>query len=206
MFSEEKTAKEYFYKKEYNKALEIFIKEDNYYAAGLCYLLLKDEKNAKKFWEKNKKHCPACSFGLCVLRLIHLKTDKLPTFFQTRAQLEIYLNLFIQNNLIEWAENVIACADFLYRANPESYKFIARALYSNGYFDLAIVFCKKTLRLCYCDPEAFLILSQCYFLKGDNGEALDCVNRTLDMVSDYYPAILFKKIIKDKIDKKNNSN
>ena len=103
-----------------------------------------ERKHAKKFWEKNKRNCPACSFGLCMLQLIHLKPNKLPTFFQTRAQLEIYLNLFIQNNLIEWAENIIACADFLFRSNPETYKFIARALYSNGYFDLAIIFCKKS--------------------------------------------------------------
>lgn len=198
----ESISKKYFYEKNYKKALESFILEDNNYAAGLCCLLLKDEKNAKKFWEKGKKYCPASCFGLSVLRMINLKTDILPSFFQTRAQLEIYLNLFLENELIEWAQNLVSCCDFLYRANPESYKFIARALFSNGYFDVAITFCKKTLRLFYCDPEAFLILSQCYFLKGELGEALDCINRVNNMVENYYPAIIFKKIIKDEIEKK----
>ncbi len=197
-------AKEHFYKKEYNEALELFSKINNNYALGLCNLLLKNEKEAKKFWSQNKKHCPACQFGLVILDLIKLKMNKQPSFFQTRAQLEIYLNLFLENNLIEWAENLISCCDFLYRSNPESYKFIARALYSNGYFDLAITFCKKSLRLFYCDPEAFLILSQCHFLKNDLKEALDLINKVLDIVSDYYPAILFKKIIKDKIDETHN--
>ncbi len=197
-------AKEHFYNKEYKKALKLFIDSDNKYAAGLCNLLLKNEKEAKKFWLQNKKHCPASQFGLIVLDLIKLKTKEQPSFFQTRAQLEIYLNLFLENNLIEWAENLISCCDFLYKANPESYKFIARALYSNGYFDMAITFCKRSLRLFYCDPEAFLILSQCYFLKGDNSEALELINKVLNMVDDYYPAILFKEIIKNKIKENNN--
>ena len=199
MINNEKKAKEYFYQKEYDKALEIFVENDNKYAAGLCCLMLKKENEAKNFWNSNKKNCPASRFGLIVLDLIELKTNKLPSFFETRAQLEIYLNLFLENNLIEWAENLISCCDFLYQANPESYKFIARALYSNGYFDLAITFCKRSLRLFYCDPEAFLILSQCYYLKGELGESLDCINKVLNMVYDYYPAIIIKKIILDKI-------
>ena len=195
-------AKDYFYKKEYQKALEIFIKEDNKYATGLCYLLLKDEKNAKKHWETNKNSCPACSFGLCILDFINLRTTNQPKFFQTRAFLEVYLNLFIENNLIDWTQNIISCCDVLYFSNPETYKFIARALYSNGYFELAISFCKKTLKLFHADPEAFLILSQCQYLLGDLGEALDSINKVLSMIDDYYPAIIFKKILKEEIDKK----
>ena len=191
-----------FYDKKYKEALEIFLKEKEYYPAGFCSLLLKDEKSAEEYWKINKKSCPASNFGLSVLRFINLKTDKIPSFFQTRAQLEIYLNLFIENGLIEWAENLISCADFLFRANPESYKFIARALYANGYFELAINFCKKSLTIFYSDPEALLIMSQCYYLLKNNGEALDIINKVLDMVPDYYPAIIFRKILKEEIEKR----
>ena len=64
--------------------------------------------------------------------------------------------------------------------------------------------------LCGGDSR-IIVLNPDYSFKKElkleyNGEALDCINRTLNMVCDYYPAILFKKIIKDKIDKKNNSN
>lgn len=199
-------AKEYFYQKNYAEALKLFLEEEDYYGAGLTSLLLKDIVSAKKYWKKKKKSCPASNFGLCILDYINLKTDKLPSFFQTRAQLEIYLNLFIENGLIEWAENLISCCDKLYVANPESYKFIARALFANGYFKLAITFCKKTLNIYYCDPEAFLILAQCYFLIGNLGEALDYVNRTINMVPDYYPAILLKDVLRKEIDKKYESN
>ena len=195
-------AKEYFYQKDYSKALELFVEDEEYYSAGLCSLLLGDTDSAEKYWNKKKNHCPASAFGLCVLKYIALKPSKIPTFFQTRAQLEIYLNLFIENEKIEWAENLISNCDNLYLSNPESYKFIARALFANGYFKMAITFCKITIYICYCDPEAFLILAQCNFLLGELGEALDWVNKTIDMVPEYYPAILLRDILKREIEKK----
>ncbi|MBR2068733.1 MAG: hypothetical protein IJ877_03120 [Candidatus Gastranaerophilales bacterium] len=195
------SAKDYFYKKDYKSALEEFKKEENYYGAGLCSLLLCDTKNAQNFWSVNK-NCPASRWGLCILDYIQLKTDKIPTFFQTRAQLEVYLSLFIENNLIEWAQNIVSCCEFFFRANPESYKFIARALYANGYFQLAINFCKKSLRFFYSDPEAFLIMAQCQFLLADLAEALDSVNRTLAIAPSYYPAKLFRGILLEEIEKK----
>ena len=65
------------------------------------------------------------------------------------------------------------------------------------------MFCKKTLKLFYSDPEAFLILSQCYYLLGDLGEALDCVNRVNNMIDDYFPAKVFENILREEIKKKN---
>ena len=195
-------AKKLFYEKKYLEAREIFLKENDLYSSGLCSLLLKDEKSALRYWSKDKKTSPASQWGLCVLRFIHLSITKKPTFFQTRAFLEVYLNLFLENNLIEWAQNLVSCCDKLYYSNPETYKFIARALFANGYFDLAINFCKKSVKLIYCDPEAFLIMAQCQYLLNDIAEALDSTNRTLAMVPDYYPAKLFRKILKENIEKK----
>lgn len=196
-------AKNYFYNKNYAKALEIFEKEEDFYACGLCSLLTKNLKCAKEFWLKNNNNSNASKWGLIVLDLIDLKIPKIqPSFFQTRAFLEVYINLFIENQLVEWAQNLVNMCDYLYQANPESYKFIARALFANGYIDLAIEFCKKTIGLFNCDPEAMLILSQCYFILGNLGDALDYVNRVNDMIDGYYPAILFREILKEEIKKK----
>ncbi len=202
MTRSEQTAKQYFYKGEYEKALKIFAKKNKYYEAGLCSLLLKDEKSAREFWQKKLNHCPACAWGLCILGFINLKSERNATFFQTRAFLEVYLNLFFENNLIEWAQNLVSCCDILYRANPEAYKFIARALYANGYFELAVTFCKKSLRLFYADPEALLILSQCQYLLKNRADALDSVNKVLNMVPNYFPAKIFRNILMEEI---NNS-
>jgi len=195
-------AKELFYNKDYDSARALFINAQEYYEAGLCSLLLKDVISAQKYWKINKKNCFASSWGLCFLKFIDLKTNAEPSFFQTRAFLEVYLNLLFENNLIEWVENVLSCSEALVRSNPETYKFIARVLFANGYFPLASAFCKKSLRLFYADPEAFLILSQCQFLTNNLADALDSVNRIIDMVPDYYPALLFRKILKEEADKK----
>ena len=201
------SAKTLFYNKNYKEAFKIFKKEKDYYSAGLCLLLLKKARSAKIFWLQESYKSHACQWGMAVLNLIELKKPIVnPSFFQTRAQLEIYLNLFIENGLIEYAQNLVSMCDILYQCNPESYKFIARALYSNGYFDLAITFCKKTLKLFYCDPEAFLILSQCYYLTGNLGEALDCVNRVNEIVQDYFPAIVFRNILKEEIEKRRKNS
>ncbi len=196
-----KCAKDYFYDKDYKTALDLFVEEKNYYGAGLCSLLTCDTNKAKLYWSINKK-CPASRWGLSVLDFIKLKDSKAPSFFQTRAQLEIYLSLLIENNLIEWAQNLVSCCDTFFKANPESYKFIARALYANGYFQLAESFCKKSLRYFYSDPEAFLILAQCQFFLADLGESLDSINRTLAIAPNYFPAKLFRNILLEEIEKK----
>ena len=203
MIPQIKKAKEYFYEKKYKEALEIFENCQELYYSGLCSLLLKDEQKAKDYFEKSCSYSPSSQWGLAVLDLIHLKRPKKrPSFFQTRAFLEIYISFFIENGLIEWAENMVSMCDTFYLSNPESYKFIARALFANGYFDLAMTFCEKSLKLFYVDPEAFLILSQCHYLKGNLGEALDCVNRINALISDYYPTILFRDVLKKEIAKK----
>ena len=191
-------AKKYFYQRKYRLAFKFFSKEKDYYSCGLCPLLLKKKHSAKKFWYYSKDKDPASDWGLCILNFIDLKPDRIPTFFQTRAQLETYLNIFIENNLLEWAQNLVSCADTLYYANPESYKFIARALYSSGYFELAITFCKKSLNVFYSDPEALLVMAQCYYLLNDIEKAEYCTNKILDITKNYYPAILFREIIEEK--------
>ncbi len=187
-------AKKYFYEKKYKNALNLFIKEKNYFGAGLTSLLLKNQQDAFKYWNLNK-NCKGCQFGLYTLDYINLKTPKIPTFFQTRAFLEIFLNLFLEDKLFEWAQNFINCYETFYRGNPESYKFIARALFANGYCELSSTFCKKSLDIFYTDPEALLILAQnCYILKNYE-EAKYYNDRILKLTPEYYPAKLFNNIL-----------
>ena len=179
--------------------MELFSAENSNYEAGLCALLLNDEENAKIFWTKDKDPDIATKWGLIILNIIHLKIKEHPTFFQVRAFLEVYLNLFIQNKQLSWAENLISACDIFARSNPESYKFIARALFANGYLELSHKFLNESKKLFYCDPESHFIDSQAYFLEGKFEKALESINETLKSASEYYPAIEFKKIIEQKI-------
>ena len=192
-------AKELFYNGNYKSALELFSAENLYYEAGLCALLSDDEISAKTFWTKEKNPDIATSWGLIILNIINLKIKERPTFFQVRAFLEVYLNLFIQTRHLSWAENLISACDIFAKSNPETYKFIARALFANSYLELTHKFLNESKKLFYFDPEAHFIDSQAYFIEGKYDKALKSINETLNSASDYNPAIEFKKIIEQKI-------
>lgn len=196
-------AKDFFYKKDYLNAYKIFSQlSDCMYETGLCALMINNLEEARKCWLKSKSYSPASEFGLYILDCIDLKARQLPSFFQTRAFLEIYLNLFLENNLVKWSENVVGYCEYFAKSNPEAFKFIARALYSNGYFSLAVRFLNKSITICPYDPEALLILSQCEFLLGNRGEALDIINKSLVYAPDFFPSKLMKNIILDDINNK----
>ncbi len=195
----EELAKDFFYKGDYKRALELFKEFDLNYQCGLCALLCGDKKLAKDFWKKEKDPDIATRWGLIVLNIIDLKIKERPTFFQVRAFLEVYINLFIQSDHLNWAENLISACDILIRSNPETYKFIARALFANGYLNLVHKFLSESKKLFYGDPEAHFIEAQSYYLEQDYKKALNSINETLKSVKDYYPAIQFKKIIEQKI-------
>lgn len=197
-------AKELFYNGDYKEALKLFCAENLNYEAGLCALLLEDEKGAKNFWSKDKDPDIATKWGLIVLNIIHLKIKERPSFFQVRAFLEVYLNLFIENKLLSWAENLISACDIFAMANPETYKFIARALFANGYLELSHKFLNESKKLFYFDPETHFIDSQAYFLEEEYEKALKSINETLKSAGEYYPAIEFKKQILQKINPQTN--
>ena len=192
-------AKELFYKGDYKKALELFRCENLNYEAGLCALLEGDEKAAKDFRTKDKNPDIATKWGLIVLNIINLKIKERPSFFQVRAFLEVYINLFIATKHYSWAENLISACDIMVRSNPEAYKFIARALFANGYLNLTHKFLDESKKLFYNDPEAHFIEAQSYYLEGKYDKALESIEETLKTAGEYYPAICFKKIILDKI-------
>jgi len=192
-------AKEYFYNKEYKQALELFLKKDKFYEAGLCFLLCKDIKNARFCFEKEKKNLFAASWGLKILDYIKMEIKKYPSYLQVRAFYEIYLNLFIENDLIDYAQNLINIYPSLMRSNPEICKFIARALSATNYDELALNFTQRATQNSFFDPEAFFIASEIYVKKQEYSNALDEIKKILDIMPKYYPALKLKEQILEKI-------
>lgn len=190
-------AKECFELKDYKTAFEIFDFLGLDYEKGLCALILGDDKLAKSIWQKTKNPCIGTSWGLCLVDLINLKYSKLPSYFQIRAFLEVYLNLLIENKHITWAENLISAWDILERVNYETCKFIARALYFHQYYDLTIDFVEKSKHVCSHDPEALFIEAQAYEKIGKPKYSIKSLEDLLEIVPDYLPALeMIKKLKK----------
>lgn len=185
-------AKECFELKDFSSAFEIFDALNMNYEKGLCALLLGDNSLARSIWQTDKNPCLGTLWGLCVVDLINLKYRQLPSYFQIRAFLEVYLNFFIENKHITWAENLISAWDVLERINYETCKFIARVLFFHEYDELVIDFVEKSKHCCPHDPEALFIEAQAYERLGKPKYSIKSLEDLLDIVPDYLPALEMK--------------
>lgn len=198
--SEEKTynaetARQLFYSKHYKEAELLFAELQMPYETGLCQLLVQRPEDAAKTWKNSKNQCAATRWGLIVLDLINLKYRQNLCFFQIRAFLEVYLNLFLENKLIKYTENVISAYEILSKHNYESCKFIARALYAHNYIDAALDFMGKSRAICHPDPEGILIEAQCFFRKKMYDKSLLSLEELFKFIPEYLPAVKLKKEI-----------
>ncbi len=188
-----KEAKEFFYQKHYNEASDLFMELSMFYEAGLCKLLSNDPKCAGEIWHSVENPCTATKWGLIVLDLIELKHKETPGYFQIRGFLEVYINLFIENKLFKHADALVSAYKIFSSRNYESCKFIARALFAQGYYELALEFIEKSREICYPDPEGILIEAQCFLERGLYNKSLKSTIEVLKILPEYAPALDLRK-------------
>ena len=186
-------AKFCFENKHYDKAKEIFLNNDMLYEAGFSALLAGNLNSARLIWKEVKDPCLATGWGLIILDVIENKPfTKSPGYFQTRAFYEVYLNLFIENKLYDWADNMIDAYKFFTRSNSEVPKFIARILAFWGYSSLVREFAEISKKICYFDPEMHFIEAEMYLAEEKYNQAYDAVKETLKVSPGYFPAAKMK--------------
>lgn len=191
-------AKFCFENKQYEKAKEIFLNNDMLYEAGFCALLSGNLKSSRLILNEINDPSSASEWGLIILDIIEKKPYvKKPAYFQTRAFLEVYLNLLIENEFYEWADNIINAYKFFTRANAEVPKFIARVLSAWGYFSLVHEFSTIAKRICYYDPEIHFIEAEAYLTEEKFKEAYLGAIETLKIAPGYFPAEKLKKMIEN---------
>lgn len=192
--SEIDAAKIFFANGLYEKSKEIFLNNGMLYEAGLCSLLMRNLNSARLIWEASKDPCTGTVWGLAVLNIIEKKHfGKNPTYFQIRAFLEVYIALFIENELFDYADALInSCRSFI-SANSETPKFLARVLSSFGYNEMAYEFLEITFSINSCDPEAFYILAETKISESKFQEASEILKQALKITPEYYPAIKLKE-------------
>ncbi len=189
-------AKFCFENKHYDKAKEIFLNNDMLYEAGFSALLAGNLNSARLIWKEVKDPCLATGWGLIILDVIENKPfTKSPGYFQTRAFYEVYLNLFIENKLYDWADNMIDAYKFFTRSNSEVPKFIARILAFWGYSSLVHEFAEISKKICYFDPEIHFIEAEMYLAEEKYNQAYDAVKETLKVSPGYFPAAKMKEMI-----------
>ncbi len=187
-----------FENKHYNKAKELFLNNNMLYEAGFSSLLDGNINGAKLIWNEDKDSGLATGWGLIITDIIENKSHtKAPKYFQTRAFLEVYLNLFLENEYFDWADSVINAYKFFTKSNSETPKFIARVLSAFGYTELTHEFCALAKRLCYYDPEAHFIDAETYLTEEKFQAAYDAVIEGVKIAPNYYPNKKLLQMIKN---------
>ncbi len=191
-------AKFCFENKRYEDAKQLFLNNNMLYEAGFSSLLAGNLNSAKLIWKEIKNPGFATSWGLIILDIIENKSyTKSPGYFQTRAFLEVYLNLFLENEYYDWADSIINAYKFFTRSNNEVPKFIARVLSSYGYFELTHEFSFIAKKICYYDPEIHYIEAETYLMEEKYKQAYECIIEGIKIAPNYYPNKKLLKMIKN---------
>jgi tetratricopeptide (TPR) repeat protein len=186
-FLKQTLALAYFQNKQYLDALGLYYEIGQFYQSGFCYLLMENEAEAAKLWNK-APDSPAARWGKSLLSFINLKIDSIPSVLQVRSHLECDLGHLLTAGKIVYAENLISCDDFLYSINPESYKFIGKALMIAGHTNLAVTFFLKSQKAVPEDAEIYYHLGQYSFDIGAYEECLNMMRQCLSLNVWYLPA------------------
>jgi len=187
-----------FDNKHYDKAKDIFLNRNMLYEAAFCALLTGNAKGARLILDEIKTPSSASEWGLIICDVVEKKPlHRQPKYFQVRAFLEIYINLFLENELWDFADNVINSYKYFTRVNSEVPKFIARVLSVWGYFDLVHEFCALAKKICYYDPEVHYIEAETYFVEDKYKMAQDAIEEAVKVAPEYFPAQRLKRIIEN---------
>lgn len=119
----------------------------------------------------------------------------LPTYFQIRNFLEIDINLLLLAKQTDSISYILGGADILYSVNCETYKYIARVMMNNGFYDIAENYLKEARSNTYNDPELHFMYCQYYIKKQAFDKALQSIQECLKILPEYYPAIKIKEAL-----------
>lgn len=172
------------------KGCKNYFEKNHYYVeAGYCYIILDDLDKAEKLFKSVDENNPRATWGLFLLQLIRGNIKSSPTYFQVRNFLELDLNILLLYCKGDYVEKIIKYSDFLAYYNPESYKFIGRAFWANGFIPASLFFLRRAKDKFYQDPELHYLLGYIYFHEENDIEQSKKALRTcLELLPAYHPA------------------
>lgn len=179
------------------KSAEHFFNENNYpLELGYCKLLSGDVQSAKTIFKSISSQDLRANWAEKLIQFIDGYVMYVPSYFQIRNFLEIDLNMLIKAGRPLYVENIINGADLFFSVNPESYKFIARVMMFNEFYDVAFHFLKKAKDKFFYDPELHLMLANCYLKFGEKNKAKKSLGNCLRILPNYFPAKKLMEVIK----------
>lgn len=138
---------------------------------------------------------PRAKWGISFVQILEGFLQNFPTYFGIRNFLEIDLDFLIKNEKISYIEQVLGSLEILTDINQETYKYVARVMFENNFFNSAKEYLEKSKNIFYKDPELHFLYAK-YYLKTCNYEnSLWHLDECLRIIPYYFPAITLRKSI-----------
>ena len=182
----------YFFDRTYNKTFKALSIEHAYVA-----ILNNDLVSAGAVFETIDS--PRARWGKALIGILNGCMEYFPTYFEIRNFYEIDLDFLIKNEKIDYVENLLGSLEYLFKINQEVYKYTARVMYENKFYNAAIDNMQKSKDLFYKDPELHFMLAKYYYDIGDYNASDFYLSECLNIVPSYYPAMKLKEQILAKL-------
>lgn len=169
-------------------AFEYFNKTGNVYGCAYTKFLQGDLEEARILSTLVKNSSPAADWLFSLISIIQNEYMVEPTYFQIRNFYEQDLEMLFLYNQAEIIEEIIRKNTFLENFNKEIYKYSARVLYNNRYYEQAKILLKKSLDIFYKDPETHFLLGEIYNISGETEKAKNSYKKAVEANGEYAPA------------------
>lgn len=173
--------------------IDFFKDNGNILEYGYCLLLRGDLKKAKEVLQTIES--TRADWAVKLIQFMKGYVEVLPTYFQIRNFLEIDINLLLLAKQTDAISYILGGADILYSVNCESYKYIARVMMNNGYFDIAKTYLDKARERTFNDPELHFMYCQYHIRNQEFDKALKSIEECLNILPEYYPAVKIKEAL-----------
>ncbi len=172
----------------YNNAYSFFLKANNLSGCGYCKFLEGKIEEAKEILILLKDSSPFVNWILFLIDLCTSIKDIYPTYFQIRNFYEQDLEMLFIAKQYEIIKKILNKNYFLEKFNREIYKYSARVLKNNTYEKEAEILLKKSLDICYKDPETHYMLGEIYLNQDKKEEAIKEFKKANEVNQGYNPA------------------
>lgn len=172
---------------EFDKAYEYFEKANNKQNCAYIKFLTSDLESALNILNPIKDESSFINWLINIINLLKNK-ESYPTYFQIRNFYEQDLEMLFkckQNKLIN---SITGKIKYISKYNLEIYKYTGRVLYNNKYIEISEKYLKKSIEICYKDPETHFLLGEIYLKKDNINEAVNEFRKAIEVNGRYIPA------------------
>lgn len=171
------------------EAFNYFNNAGNIQACGYCKFLTGNTEEAEIILSLIKDSSPFVNWLLYLISILKGNKYKYPTYFQIRNFYEQDLDMLIKLKQYGIAEKILEHNSSFERFNKEIYKYSARVLLNNKKINAALLYLKKSIDICYNDPETHYILGELYLMQNNKILAEQEFKKSNEVNSGYLPAI-----------------